>query len=140
MERRSPGRWDSSLSPVTGVFAEALNVNVFRRVVSAMSDWRDKGVEIRASVIGKKASAFFKRHKIEILSEATGLGDAPELEELIGAIKVMMDGYQEEKIDRLFIVSNEFVNTMTQTPGVEQVDSHRSQRRRGPVPLLGLHL
>ncbi len=98
-----------------------LNVNVFRRVVSAMSDWRDKGAEIRASVIGKKASAFFKRHKIEILSEATGLGDAPELEELIGAIKVMMDGYQEEKIDRLFIVSNEFVNTMTQTPGVEQL-------------------
>ncbi len=98
-----------------------LNVNVFRRVVSAMSDWRDKGVNIKVSVIGKKASAFFKRHKIEILSEATGLGDAPEMEELIGSIKVMMDGYQEEKIDRLFIVSNEFVNTMTQTPGVEQL-------------------
>ncbi|MCY3768775.1 MAG: F0F1 ATP synthase subunit gamma [Gammaproteobacteria bacterium] len=98
-----------------------LNVNVFRRVVSAMSDWRDRGAEVKVSIIGKKASAFFKRHKIEILSEATGLGDAPELEDLIGAVKVMMDGYQDENIDRLFIVSNEFVNTMTQTPGVEQL-------------------
>ena len=98
-----------------------LNVNVFRRAVNAMSEWHDKGVPVKVAVIGKKASAFFKRFNAEVLSEATDLGDAPHLEELIGAIKVMMDGYLEGEIDRLFIVSNEFVNTMTQSPDIQQL-------------------
>jgi len=98
-----------------------LNVNVFRRAVNAMSEWHDKGVPVKVAVIGKKASAFFKRFNAEVVSEATDLGDAPQLEELIGAIKVMMDGYLEGEIDRLFIVSNEFVNTMTQSPDIQQL-------------------
>ena len=98
-----------------------LNVNVFRRAVNAMSEWHDKGVPVKVAVIGKKASAFFKRFNAEVLSEATDLGDAPQLEELIGAIKVMMDGYLEGEIDRLYIVSNEIVNTMTQSPDIQQL-------------------
>ena len=98
-----------------------LNVNVFRRAVNAMSEWHDKGVAVKVSVIGKKASAFFKRFNAEVVSEATDLGDAPQLEELIGAMKVMMDGYLDGEIDRLFVVSNEFVNTMTQSPNVQQL-------------------
>ena len=98
-----------------------LNVNVFRKAVHAMSDWSDKGAQVKVSVIGKKASAFFKRYNAEVVSEATDLGDAPQLDELIGAIKVMMDDYLEGNIDRLFVVSNEFVNTMTQSPNVEQL-------------------
>jgi len=98
-----------------------LNVNVFRRAANTMSEWHDKGVQVKVSVIGKKASAFFKRYNAEVVSEATDLGDAPQLEELIGAVKVMMDSYLEGKIDRLFIVSNEFVNTMTQSPNSEQL-------------------
>ena len=98
-----------------------LNVNLFRKTVMAMSEWNDKGVEVRVSVIGKKASAFFNRFKANIVSEAINLGDAPQLEELVGAIKVMMDDYIEGKIDRLFVGSNEFVNTMTQKPVIEQL-------------------
>ncbi len=98
-----------------------LNVNVFRKAVNAMSEWHEKGTQVKVSVIGKKASAFFKRYNAEVVSEATGLGDAPQLEELIGAIKVMMDGYLEGNIDRLFVVSNQFVNTMTQSPNLEQL-------------------
>jgi F-type H+-transporting ATPase subunit gamma len=108
-----------------------LNVNVFRRAVNAMSEWHDKGVQVNISVVGKKASAFFKRYNANIVSEATNLGDAPQLEELIGAIKVMMDDYIEVKIDRLFVVSNEFVNTMTQSPTVEQLIPIRPSEEEG---------
>jgi F-type H+-transporting ATPase subunit gamma len=98
-----------------------LNANVFRKAAYVMSEWNDKGVNVKVSVIGKKASAFFKRFNAEVVSEATDLGDAPTLEVLIGAVKVMMDDYIEGGIDRLFVVSNEFVNTMTQSPNVEQL-------------------
>lgn len=98
-----------------------LNVNLFRKAVASMAEWHDKGIDVRVSVIGKKASAFFNRFKADIVSEAVGLGDAPQLEELVGAVKVMMDGYMEGRIDRLFVASNEFVNTMTQRPIVEQL-------------------
>ncbi len=92
-----------------------LNINVFRRALAEMSEWNDKGVEVDVSIIGSKALAFFKRFNANIVSEATQLGDAPQLEEIVGAIKVMMDGYIDGKIDRLYVVSNEFVNTMTQS-------------------------
>lgn len=98
-----------------------LNVNLFRKTVMTMSEWNDKGVDIRVSVIGKKASAFFNRFKANIVSEAVNLGDAPQLEELVGAVKVMMDDYIKGRIDRLFVASNEFVNTMTQKPVIEQL-------------------
>jgi len=98
-----------------------LNVNLFRRAVAEMAGWHDRGVEVRVSVIGKKASAFFGRFKADIVSEAVNLGDAPQLSELVGAIKVMMDDYMAGRIDRLFVASNEFVNTMTQRPIVEQL-------------------
>ena len=93
-----------------------LNINVFRKALGELSEWEKKGVEVDLSLIGSKALAFFKRVSANIVSEATHLGDAPQLEELVGAIKVMMSNYMEGKIDRLFVVSNEFVNTMTQAP------------------------
>jgi len=98
-----------------------LNVNLFRQAVAAMSEWHDKGADVRVSVIGKKAGAFFNRFKANIVSEAVNLGDAPQLHELVGAVKVMMDDYMEGRIDRLFVASNEFVNTMTQRPLIEQL-------------------
>jgi F-type H+-transporting ATPase subunit gamma len=98
-----------------------LNSNLFRRAVSDMSDWNDKGVGINVCVIGKKASAFFKRFGANVVSEVTDLGNSPQLEELVGAVKIMMDDYDEGKINRLFVVYNNFVNTMTQKPTVEQL-------------------
>ncbi len=93
-----------------------LNINVFRKALAEMNDWHEKGVEVDVSIIGKKALSFFKRFSANIVSEAIDLGDTPQLEEIIGAIKVMMDSYMEGNIDRLIVVSNEFVNTMTQSP------------------------
>ncbi len=98
-----------------------LNTNLFRAVVNHMAEWHDKGIDMDLACIGSKGLGFFKRYGGNILSEATHIGDAPELTSLIGAIKVMLDAYSEGNIDRLYIVHNEFVNTMTQKPLVEQL-------------------
>ncbi len=98
-----------------------LNTNMFKAAVNDMSDWHDKNVEIDLCAIGKKASAFFSRFKGNIVAQTEHLGDQPSNEELIGTVKVMLDAYDEGSIDRLFLVSNEFVNTMTQKPAIQQL-------------------
>lgn len=98
-----------------------LNTNMFKVAVNEMSDWHDKNVEIDICAIGKKAATFFSRFQGDIISQAADLGDQPSQEQLIGTVKVMLDAYDEGKIDRLFLVSNEFVNTMTQSPVVQQL-------------------
>ncbi len=98
-----------------------LNTNMFKAAVNQMVDWHDKNVEIDICAIGKKAATFFSRYQGNIISQTADLGDQPSQEELIGTVKVMLDAYDEGKIDRLFLVSNEFENTMTQTPTVQQL-------------------
>lgn len=98
-----------------------LNTNMFKKAVMEMSDWHDKNVEIDICAIGKKAATFFARFQGNIVSKASDLGDQPSQEALIGTVKVMLDAYDEGKIDRLFLISNDFENTMTQTPVVQQL-------------------
>ncbi|SRR5690606_92928 len=98
-----------------------LNVNLFRRAIASMSDWHDKGVEIDIACIGSKGLGFFKRFGGRIVAEATHLGDTPSLSDLLGSVQVMLDAFDEAKIDRLYMVNNEFVNTMTQKPVVERL-------------------
>jgi len=98
-----------------------LNTNMFKAAINAMSDWHDKDVEIDICTVGKKAATFFSRFKGSIVSQIADLGDQPSHEELIGAVKVMLDAYDEGKIDRLFLVSNKFENTMSQVPTVQQL-------------------
>ena len=98
-----------------------LNNNAFKVALLNMKEWSDKGVEVDYCTIGTKALAFFKRLSGEIVSQSTHLGDAPSINELIGSIKVMLDAYNDGKIDRLFVVYNQFVNTMTQEPQVNQL-------------------
>jgi F-type H+-transporting ATPase subunit gamma len=98
-----------------------LNINLFRTAINDMSQWNDKNVEMDFAIIGSKALGFFKRMSANIVSEASNLGDKPEVMDLIGAVKVMLDAYDEGKIDRLFLLHNEFVNTMTQSPQVRQL-------------------
>jgi len=98
-----------------------LNTNMFKTAVNEMADWQSKGVEIDICTIGKKAATFFSRFSGSIVSQAADLGDRPSNEELIGAVKVMLDHYDEGSIDRLYLVSNVFENTMTQTPTIQQL-------------------
>lgn len=93
-----------------------LNMNVFRKTMTEMADWDSKGVEIDVATIGSKALAYFRRTGGNVVSEASNYGDKPNLDDLLGAITSMLTAYENGKIDRLFVVSNDFVNTMTQSP------------------------
>lgn len=98
-----------------------LNINLFKQVVRQMKEWRDKSVEIDLCVLGGKAASFFGSLGGNIVSTIKDGGDEPSASELVGGIKVMLDAYESGKIDRLYLVSNEFVNTMTQRPTVKQL-------------------
>ena len=98
-----------------------LNINMFREAVNALSEWQQKDVEIDVTTIGTKGLGFFKRIGANIVSEATRLGDAPQLIDLIGAMKIMLDAYEEGRIDRLYVIHNRFVSAMSQVPQVEQL-------------------
>lgn len=98
-----------------------LNNNLFKQAVQFMQQYRDQGIEMDFAIIGTKAMGFFRRMGGHVVAQSAHLGDAPELSDLIGPVKVMVDAYLEGKIDRLHVVSNEFVNTMTQKPTVAQL-------------------
>ena len=98
-----------------------LNINMFKKTVAAMKEWRNQKLEIDVAVIGTKAMSFFKRLGGNVVSENSHLGDTPKIEELIGSVKVMLDAYDAGEIDRLYLANNVFVNTMTQQPTVEQL-------------------
>ena len=98
-----------------------LNMNVFRKTMTDMSEWNEKNVEIDVATIGSKALAYFRRTGGNVVSEASNYGDKPSLTDLLGAITSMLTAYEEGKIDRLYVVSNEFVNTMTQAANAVQL-------------------
>jgi len=99
----------------------SLNANVFKQALLAIREWQGKGVEVQVCVVGSKALQFFKRLKLPVAASVTHLGDKPHVADLIGAVKVMLDSYVAGKLDRLFLVNAEFVNTMTQRPIVRQL-------------------
>ena len=98
-----------------------LNVNVFKTAVKAVKEWSGQSVEMDFCLIGGKGISFFNRYGGNIVSTVRDVGEEPSLSRLIGCIKVMLDAYSEGKIDRLFVVANEFVNTMVQVPFVNQL-------------------
>jgi F-type H+-transporting ATPase subunit gamma len=98
-----------------------LNNNLFRRVMADMMEWQKKGVEATLVTFGKKASAFFKNVNVETMGHVSGLGEKPQIEDLIGAIRIMIESYRDNAVQRVYIVANEFVNTMTQKPVIVQL-------------------
>ncbi|HDY81363.1 MAG TPA: F0F1 ATP synthase subunit gamma [Halieaceae bacterium] len=98
-----------------------LNINLFKHTVKSMKQWADQGIDIELSLIGAKAAAFFSSYGGNVTAAVRDIGEAPALADLIGGVKTMLDSYEEGKIDRLFLVGNEFVNTMTQNPAIEQL-------------------
>jgi F-type H+-transporting ATPase subunit gamma len=98
-----------------------LNTNLFKAQLKSMQAWSEKGVEVDVCTIGSKASTFFGSVGANITAIVKDMGDQPAASELIGSVKVMLDAFDEGKIDRLYLVSNTFVNTMTQQPTVEQI-------------------
>ena len=93
-----------------------LNANLFKKVIGEMVHWKDQDVEIDLALIGAKAVQFFRRLGGNVVGTASHLGDKPQVNDLIGSIKIMLDAYSDGKIDRLYMLTNEFVNTISQKP------------------------
>lgn len=98
-----------------------LNINLFKTVLGELRRWDAQGVAVDLAILGGKGVSFFRRLGGTIVAQQTGLGDRPHLDQVIGTIKVMLDAYRDGQVDRLLLVRNEFVNTMTQKPVVQQV-------------------
>ncbi len=96
-----------------------LNANLFRRVLGEIRAWQDKGVEVDMVCIGQKGTQFFRRLKVNLVGSVTHLGEKPQIAQLIGVIKVMLDEYTSGRVDRLSLAYNDFVNTMTQKATID---------------------
>ena len=98
-----------------------LNTNVQRLALNQMKQWESEGESFEVCCIGNKGLSFMQRLGANIVSQVTQLGDRPHLEKLIGAVKIMLDGYTNDRFDRLLIFYTKFINTMKQEPVCEQL-------------------
>ena len=98
-----------------------LNSNLFKATIRSMKEWDEIGVETELCLIGAKAAAFFGSFGGNVVAATRDMGEAPVLSDLIGSVKTMLDAFSEGRIDKLYLVGNEFINTMTQIPTVEQL-------------------
>jgi F-type H+-transporting ATPase subunit gamma len=98
-----------------------LNINLFKAMIGAMREWNEQNVQVDICTIGAKSASFFNSYGGNVVASVRGIGEKPAVADVIGSVKVMLDSYIDGNIDRLFLVGNEFVNTMTQKPTVEQI-------------------
>jgi F-type H+-transporting ATPase subunit gamma len=98
-----------------------LNTNMFKRALNLLGDLDERGIGIEVVTFGNKAQGFFKRIGAKIVATATHLGDTPEISQIIGSVQVLLKSYLEGDIDEIYLVGNEFVNTMTQQPRIVQL-------------------
>ncbi|MEC8787451.1 MAG: F0F1 ATP synthase subunit gamma [Pseudomonadota bacterium] len=98
-----------------------LNTNEFKLVTQDVKKWREQGVEVDFAALGSKACSFFNRVGGKLLAAESGLGDKPSVSDVVGVVRVMLKAYDEGQIDRVFLVFNDFVNTMTQKPVINQL-------------------
>jgi F-type H+-transporting ATPase subunit gamma len=110
----------------------ALNTNLLRLVLAQYKQWQADGEEIDVCALGNKGLGFMQRLGANILSQAVQLGDRPVMEKLIGAVKVMLDGYTANRFDRLMLAYNRFINTMKQEPIIEQLLPLSGERLGAP--------
>ncbi|MDP1766696.1 MAG: F0F1 ATP synthase subunit gamma, partial [Methylotenera sp.] len=98
-----------------------LNSNVFRKTLSQIMQWEKANIEIDVCTVGTKAFGFFGNLKANLVGQVSKLGDVPHQHDIVGIIKIMLDAYEQGRIDELHVVSNEFVNTMTQRPTIQKL-------------------
>jgi len=110
----------------------ALNTNLLRMVLSQYKQWQAEGEEIEVCAVGNKGLGFMQRLGANVVSHVIQLGDRPQMEKLIGAVKVMLDGYTSDRFDRLMLGYNRFINTMKQEPAIEQLLPLSGERLGAP--------
>jgi F-type H+-transporting ATPase subunit gamma len=110
----------------------ALNTNLLRMVLAQYKEWQAQGEEVDVCALGNKGLGFMQRLGANIVSQAVQLGDRPQLDKLIGAVKIMLDGYVSDRFDRVLLAYNRFINTMKQEPVVEQLLPFTGERLGAP--------
>ncbi|MFI3157360.1 MAG: F0F1 ATP synthase subunit gamma [Methylococcaceae bacterium] len=95
-----------------------LNSNLFRKTLTQMMQWDKANIEVDICTVGTKAFGFFGNLKANLVGQVSKLGDTPHQHDIIGIIKIMLDAYAQGRIDELYVINNEFVNTMTQKPTI----------------------
>jgi F-type H+-transporting ATPase subunit gamma len=110
----------------------ALNTNLLRMVLGHYKTWQSQGEEIDVCAIGSKGLGFMQRLGANVVSHAVQIGDRPQMDKLVGAIKVMLDGYTKDRFDRLMIGYSRFINTMKQEPVIEQLLPLAGERMGAP--------
>ncbi|MEY2862568.1 MAG: hypothetical protein RLY58_275 [Pseudomonadota bacterium] len=101
--------------------AGGLNINLFKRVVAHVKTQQEQSIDVQFAVIGQKGVSFFKNYGGKVLGATTQLGDAPTMEQLTGSVQVMLDAFDKGELDRVYLVSNQFINAMTQKANVQQL-------------------
>ena len=98
-----------------------LNINLFKKLLADMKEWSEKGVQVDLALIGSKAASFFGSVGGNVVGQVTGMGDDPKLSDLIGPVNIMLQAYDEGRLDKLYVVANKIINTMAQEPKILQV-------------------
>ncbi len=98
-----------------------LNVNLLKHTVRDIQKWREQEVEVDLCLIGNKGTQFFRSYGGNVVASSSHRGEEPTMAELIGSIKVMLDAFEQGRVDKIFLSNNVFVNTMTQAPTIKQL-------------------
>lgn len=98
-----------------------LNSNLFRKALPQLKQWKQEGIDVDLALVGSKAKTFFRSYGGNVVATVSDLGDKPHLEDLVGTIKVVLDKFDQGEVDEVYLCSNEFVNTMTQSPTIEKL-------------------
>jgi len=98
-----------------------LNSNLFRKILPVLKNWQEKGVEVELALVGNKAQTFFRSNGGDVVAAVADLGDSPHIEDLTGTIKVVLDKFDANEVDEVYLASNNFVNAMTQSPEVSKL-------------------
>ena len=112
-----------------------LNTNILRLALGKIKEWEAEGERLEMCTIGNKGLGFMQRIGANIVSQITGMGDAPHLERLIGAVKLILDGYLADRFDRVMLFYTRFINTMKQEPVMEQLLPLSGERLGAPEGL-----
>lgn len=101
--------------------AGGLNINLFKRLLKSVKEYQDQSVEIEFAAIGSKGVSFFKNFGGKVSSALTDYGDSPNYEQLSAPVQAMLDDYEQGRLDRIYLVYNQFINAMTQKPSITQL-------------------
>lgn len=98
-----------------------LNINLLKAVVHDIKTFVDGNIEVDLCLIGNKGSQFFRSYGGNVVAAGSHASEEPSISDLIGSIKVMLDAFQEGKLDKIYLANNIFINTMTQEPTIRQL-------------------